>query len=116
MFTLRTEKRTGTEWRLFGRIDNVDASNRIAQGDMMDNKAYILRINVGNDGSLQDALDTDTIVIGWAKAASLIDEKLNREEFRQALINSYPDYGNNLRSAGNAAGNMWRFIREMKPG
>jgi predicted Mrr-cat superfamily restriction endonuclease len=78
--------------------------------------AYVLRISLGSVNSVQTALDSDTIIIGWSKAAALLDEKLNWEQFRQALIDSYPDYKDNLRSAGNAAGNMWRFIRDMKRG
>jgi predicted Mrr-cat superfamily restriction endonuclease len=45
-----------------------------------------------------------------------LNEKLDWLQFRQTLIDSYPEYKSNLRSAGNAAGNMWRFIREMKRG
>lgn len=78
--------------------------------------AYVLRITLGNINSVQIALDSDTIIIGWSKAAALLNEKLNWEQFRQMLIDSYPDYRSNLRSAGNAAGNMWRFIRKMKRG
>jgi predicted Mrr-cat superfamily restriction endonuclease len=37
-------------------------------------------------------------------------------EFRQILIQAYADYRDYPRNAGSAAGNMWRFIHEMKIG
>jgi predicted Mrr-cat superfamily restriction endonuclease len=82
----------------------------------VETKAYVLRITLGNINSVQLALDTDTIIIGWSKAAALLNKELNWEQFRQVLIDSYPDYKDHRRSAGNAAGHMWRFIRDMKPG
>jgi predicted Mrr-cat superfamily restriction endonuclease len=82
----------------------------------METKAYVLRITLGNINGVQLALDTDTIIIGWSKAGNLLDKELNWEQFRQVLIDSYPNYKDYLRSAGNAAGNMWRFIRDMKSG
>ena len=90
--------------------------NEIATTPSATPSAYVLRINLGNINSLQIALDSDTIIIGWSKAVGLLNEKLDWEQFRQVLIDSHSDYRNNLRSAGNAAGQMWRFIREMKRG
>jgi transposase len=34
--------------------------------------AYVLRITLGNTNSVQIALDSDTIIIGWAKAVALL--------------------------------------------
>ena len=82
----------------------------------MEPKAYLLRITLGDINSLQLALDTDTIIIGWSKAVSLLNKGLDREQFRQVLIDSYPDYKDHPRSSGSATGNMWRFIREMERG
>jgi predicted Mrr-cat superfamily restriction endonuclease len=89
--------------------------NEIATTPPTTPSAYVLRITLGNINGMQVALDSDTIIIGWSKAAALLNAKLDWEQFRKVLIDSYP-IGNNLRSAGNAAGNMWRFIREMKRG
>ena len=84
----------------------------------MEPQAYVLRINLGDIDSMQLALDTNTIIIGWSKAASLLNKGLHWKQFRQVLIDSYPEYENqnNLRSVGNAAGHMWCFIRAMKQG
>ena len=83
-------------------------------------QAYVLRITLGGINSMQLALDTDTIIIGWSKAASLLKEELDWEQFRQVLIDSYPDYKNknNLRGAGNALPAitptfMWLRLKEM---
>src|SRR5436190_1972557 len=95
-------------------LREIRRSKRVGEAHM--EKAFVLRITLGEIDSIQLALDTNTIIIGWSKAASLLDETLDWEHFRQALIEAYPTYRSNVRSAGNAAGNMWRFIRDMKVG
>lgn len=82
----------------------------------MDTNAFVLRITLGNFNGVQLALDSDTIIIGWSKATALLDRGLDWTQFRQVLMDAYPDYKDNPRSLGNAAGHMWRFIRDMKAG
>ena len=76
--------------------------------------AYVLKINPNNVDSVQVALDSNEIIIGWSKAGELIDSNLDWEGFRQVIIKTWP--GTLPRSAGSSAGNMWRFIREMQIG
>ncbi|HEX7126499.1 MAG TPA: restriction endonuclease [Thermodesulfobacteriota bacterium] len=65
---------------------------------------------------MQDALRSDQIIIGWSEAAELLDPSLEWEAFRDVVRKRYYRTERNPRKAGNAAGHLWRFIREMKPG
>lgn len=80
--------------------------------------AFVLRIAPGGADHTSTALETNTIIIGWSLASGLMDKTLNEAAFRQVLVDAYNDedmdYANNPRGASSAAGNMWRFIREMK--
>ena len=75
-------------------------------------RAFILRISLGKFG-VEEALDANQIAIGWSRARGLLDESLSRKEFRQIVSDEYYRGEENMRRAGSAAGNMWRFIREM---
>jgi predicted Mrr-cat superfamily restriction endonuclease len=76
--------------------------------------AFILRMapSAGVD-RVSLALREGQLIIGWAEAKGLL-EPLDWDQFRQIISNTYYSGDPNLRSAGAAAGNMWRFIREMK--
>lgn len=64
---------------------------------------------------MAEALDAKQIIIGWSESEGLLNPSLTFEQFRHIIKEAhYPD--GNLRRAGYAAGNMWRFIREMKNG
>lgn len=79
-------------------------------------KAFILRIAPSNIDRVPEALRTNNIIIGWSCAPGLLDPSLGWEEFREIVRhNCYPDE-ENLRRVGNAAGHLWRFIREMEDG
>lgn len=78
--------------------------------------AFVLRIAPGNVDKMQEALDNDDLIIGWAEAAGLLDTSLDWWKFRAILHKSYYSHKTSYRASGNAAGSMWRFIREMKPG
>jgi predicted Mrr-cat superfamily restriction endonuclease len=81
----------------------------------MDRRAFVLSIAPSEIDRVPMALESDTIIIGWSLAEGLLDEALSWEQFREKLIEAYPEhYKANLRKAGSAAGNMWRFIHEMK--
>ena len=65
---------------------------------------------------LPEALASDQIIIGWSRTEGLLDESLSKDEFRSMISNIHYREKKDLRSAGHAAGNMWRFIREMNIG
>jgi len=77
--------------------------------------AFIYRVRPSKVDRLKEALRTDQLITGWAKAAGLLDEDLNWVEFREIIRKTYYADDQTLRRAGAAAGNLWRFIREMKP-
>ncbi len=65
-----------------------------------------------------DALRTGEVSTGWGKVGpGLLEESLSRDEFRKVVHASeyYRDDPNRKRSGG-AAGQLWRFIREMREG
>lgn len=78
--------------------------------------AFVLRIAPGNVDKMQEALANDDLIIGWAEADGLLDISLDWWKFRAILHKSYYSHKTSYRASGNAAGSMWRFIREMKPG
>lgn len=82
----------------------------------MSQQAFILRIYPSDVDRVPEALSENQIIIGWAKAEGLLDDKLSWEEFREIIRRIYYSSEDNLRRAGNAAGQMWRFIREMQIG
>ena len=78
--------------------------------------AFILRMKPSGNDRVQEALDTDHLIIGWACAKGLLDVELDQERFKQIIkYGCFPE-DKNYRRAGRGAGNMLRFIRDMKQG
>lgn len=65
---------------------------------------------------MPEALRSGELIIGWAEADGLLDSNLCWESFRDIVRRAYYADQPDLRRAGGAAGHLWRFIREMKPG
>lgn len=61
-------------------------------------------------------MSAEQLIIGWAEAEGLLDPALSWEQFREIIRKAYYSEESTLRRAGAAAGHMWRFIRDMKPG
>lgn len=80
----------------------------------MSTNAFIFRLAPGGVDRMREALDTNQIIIGWAKAEGLLEASLTWEQFREILRNAYYADEPTLRRVGVAAGHMWRFIRYMK--
>jgi hypothetical protein len=78
--------------------------------------AFIHRIAPGGIDKTQEALDSDDILTGWSEARGLLNSNLDWPAFREILRTAYYSTEKTHRRAGLAAGNMWRFIREMKEG
>lgn len=78
--------------------------------------AFILRIAPGGDDMVAGALERDEILIGWPDAEGLAGPELSWEAFRQVVSDAYYSDERTLRKAGGAAGQLWRFIRQMKVG
>jgi len=78
--------------------------------------AFIYRVKPSGVDRLDEALQTNQLITGWAKAKGLLNKELNWVEFREVIRKTYYADDQTLRRAGAAAGNLWRFIREMKPG
>ncbi|MGA2659469.1 MAG: restriction endonuclease [Verrucomicrobiota bacterium] len=75
--------------------------------------AFVLRIAPSGD-KVPEALREDQIIIGWACAEGLLAPELEWGKFRAILEKAYYSDEPTHQKAGAAAGNMWRFIREMK--
>src|SRR3982751_4424078 len=78
--------------------------------------AFVLRIAPGGDDMVQQSLNNNEIVIGWRDAQGLTNPALTWPDFRSIVSDAYYADEKTLRRAGGAAGQLWRFIRDMKPG
>jgi restriction endonuclease Mrr len=77
-------------------------------------QAFVLRIAPSGVDGVQEAIETNDLIIGWSCAEDLLDPTLTWEQFRERIrLGCYPDERDNRRP-GAAAGNMWRFIRDMR--
>lgn len=82
----------------------------------MNQSGFVLRIAPGGTDTVPEALRLGQLIIGWAEAEGLLDSNLSWEGFRDIVRRAYYADQPDLRKAGSAAGHLWRFIREMKPG
>lgn len=82
----------------------------------MNQAAFVLRIAPSEIDRVAEAIATDQLIIGWAEAEGLLNNNLSWDEFRAIIRKKYYPNDSNLRRAGAASGNMWRFLREMKVG
>jgi predicted Mrr-cat superfamily restriction endonuclease len=80
----------------------------------MSQQAFVLRISPSGVDRVDVALGDNQIIIGWSEAKGLLDDNLTWEQFRKIIQDCYYSGEKDLRRAGSAGGNMWRFIREMK--
>ncbi len=80
---------------------------------MKKQQAFIQRIAPSGIDRVEEALEANQLIIGWAEAGGLLDPKLEWEEFREIVRKKYYPSNENLRGAGNASGHLWRFIRDM---
>lgn len=78
--------------------------------------AFVLRIAPGGEDMVSEALARDEILIGWRDAKNLLDSSLSWPDFREIVSSTYYADAPTLRKAGSAAGQLWRFLRDMKPG
>ena len=74
-------------------------------------KAYILRMA----DRIKTGLKDNVIGIGWAYAKNL-DKIDDWDEFKHVIKSAYPGVYDSSYSLGNAAGSIWRFIRDMRKG
>ena len=63
-----------------------------------------------------EALETNHLIIGWARAKGLLNPDLDWASFRQIIHDEYHPGAETFHGAGRDAGKMWQFIREMKKG
>lgn len=77
-------------------------------------QAFVLRVAPSDIDRVPEALDTNQIIIGWARAEGLLNPNLSYEQFREIIRSEYYPSDSTLRRSGQAAGHMWRFIRDME--
>lgn len=82
----------------------------------MSQSAFVLRISPGGVDKVPEAFRSGELIAGWAEADGLLEPNLSWESFRDIVRRAYYADQPDLRKAGGAAGHLWRFIREMKPG
>lgn len=64
---------------------------------------------------IPQALKDKDLILGWSAAADLIGET-DWDKFKQRLAKAYPDLESNPHRLGSSAGNLWRFVHDMKEG
>ena len=79
-------------------------------------KAFVLRIAPSRRDRVKQALDANTLIIGWSKARGLLDPELSWHQFRKIVHDTCYATEESYRKSGAAAGNLRRFIRDMKVG
>ena len=62
-----------------------------------------------------EGLEKNQLIIGWARAGGLLRQDLTRSDFRDIIQRAYGECYDRRR-AGAAAGQAWRFIRDMNVG
>lgn len=84
----------------------------------MSRQAFIIRLAPSRKTRVNEMYKGNQIVIGWSKTQDkLFNLELDREGFKDILKQTYPEmYSDNPYSVGQAAGYLWRFIREMQIG
>lgn len=80
----------------------------------MGRSAIVLRISPSGIDKVPEALASNQLIIGWARAKGLDDPSLSWQAFRQVLHETYYASEPTLHRAGSAAGHMWRFLRDLK--
>jgi predicted Mrr-cat superfamily restriction endonuclease len=78
--------------------------------------AFVLRMTPLGIDRLPEALRSNEVTMGWGKAAGLLDPNLDWCSFRQLVHDCYYAGEKDYTNSGRAAGNLWRFIREMSEG
>lgn len=79
-------------------------------------RAFILRLNPVGTDLVSLARRTGQVSIGWGKCGlELMDPDLEYSAF-EAIVHRRYFPGSDHRGSGKAAGQLWRFIREMEPG
>lgn len=77
--------------------------------------ATIWGLHAGRTGEAHELfLQKNVVAIGWAAMGDLSTIPANREAFKLAFCNAYPD--TKPGAAANGAGQPYRFVHEMKPG
>jgi predicted Mrr-cat superfamily restriction endonuclease len=64
---------------------------------------------------IKDGLSDNDIILGWSDVTDLINEQ-DWEAFKQKIASVYPELAENKHRLGSAAGNLWRFVRDMSEG
>ena len=81
--------------------------------EQREQRGFILRIKPSGIDRVDEALQANELIIGWAKAAGLLDESLDWPNFRQIVHDHYHSDESNYRGSGRDAGDLWRFVRDM---
>jgi restriction system protein len=82
---------------------------------MKDNDVVLWGIHGGRTGDADTLfLKKNVVAVGWARVGDLGKLKADREAFKKAVALAFPD--KKLGAIPNNAGQLFRFVYEMKPG
>jgi hypothetical protein len=82
----------------------------------MAGRAYAFRMKVSSVDRVDEALASDQLIIGWSQAEGLLDPSLEPDDFVRIVHETHHSDETTRRKAGQAAPQLWRFIREFEAG
>jgi len=82
----------------------------------MTQSAFVLQLAPNGSNKLPEALARDQIMIGWAQAEGLLDQQVGWSQFNETVRTRCYAHDEEPVQAFKAAGQLWRFIREMNAG
>lgn len=83
---------------------------------MPQRSAYVVQLAPKGSDCVPQALANNQITIGWSEAGGLLDGALDWRGFREALRHKYGSLQLSEMQLDRATSQMWRFLRDMKPG
>ena len=80
-------------------------------------RAFLLRMFPLGEDRVPVALEGGFVMIGWGKVGPrVLDPSVTRRDYTDLIRATYRPDDQDRRRAGSAAGQLWRFVREMRPG
>ncbi|MDO5090872.1 MAG: restriction endonuclease [Cardiobacteriaceae bacterium] len=73
---------------------------------------WIMRVSPGRNKKLQEVLESNQLILGWAKVTGLVPKNVDFKGIKEELGRHYNE--ENQRRLGSWAGSIYRFIYEMK--
>ena len=78
-------------------------------------QAWVVRMNTGGGDVVEQGLRDGQLLLGWSAARGLADRD-SYWDFREVVHKAHYSRDQNYKRSGRAAGQLWNFIKVMRPG